>query len=248
MNGPGVTFWRVDTRELLAPDIGAPLGRSRGRVLELLRAADTPLTVADVARRCGLHPNTARFHLDALVAAGLAARDPGAEPGPRHAAPGRPAIGYRASADGAASPPPGERRYRLLAEMMTSLVAGLVDNPAATAERAGREWGGYLTEPPLPCRRPSAAEALTRLTGLLADLGFDPGVQPGETEQDRRLVLRECPFREVAREHQAVVCPLHLGVIRGALDRMRAPLAADRLEVVPEPGLCRLRLTIPECA
>ena len=251
MNGPGVTFWPVDTRELLAPDAGAPLGRSRGRVLELLRAADTPLTVADVAQRCGLHPNTARFHLDALVAAGLAARDPGAEPGPRHAAPGRPAIGYRASADGAASARPGERRYRLLAEMMTSLVAGLVDNPAATAERAGREWGGYLTEPPLPYRRPSAAEALSRLTGLLADLGFDPEAEPcesGETEQARRLVLRECPFREVAREHQTVVCPLHLGVIRGALDRMRAPLAADRLEVFPEPGLCRLRLTIPECA
>jgi len=248
MNGPGVTFWPVDTRELLAPDAGAPLGRSRGRVLELLRAADTPLTVADVAEHCGLHPNTARFHLDALVAAGLAARDPGAEPGPRHAAPGRPASGNRAAADGAASARPGERRYRLLAEMMTSLVADLADDPAATAERAGREWGGYLTESPLPGRRSSEAEALTRLTGLLADLGFDPEVQSGETEQARRLVLRECPFREVAREHQAVVCPLHLGVIRGALDRMRAPLAADRLEVFPEPGLCRLRLTIPECA
>jgi predicted ArsR family transcriptional regulator len=258
MNGSGVTFWLVDTRELLAPDIGAPLGRSRGRVLELLRTADTPLTVADVARRCGLHQNTARFHLDALVAAGLAARDPGLaarDPGPGpghgHAAPGRPAIGYRASADGAVSALPGERRYRLLAEMMTSLVAALADNPAATAERAGREWGGYLTEPPLPYRRPSAAEALSMLTGLLADLGFDPEAEPcesGETERARRLVLRECPFREVAREHQAVVCSLHLGVIRGALDRMRAPLAADRLEVFPEPGLCRVRLTIPECA
>jgi predicted ArsR family transcriptional regulator len=245
MNGPGVTFCPVDIRELLAPDIGAPLGRSRGRVLELLRTADSPLTVADVAKRCGLHPNTARFHLDALVAAGLAARAPGPGSGHRHAAPGRPAIGYRASADGAPSALPGERRYRLLAEMMTSLVASLADNPAAAAERAGREWGGYLAEPPLPYRRPSAAEALTRLTGLLADLGFDPEVQPGETERARRLVLRDCPFREVAREHQGVVCPLHMGVIRGALDRMRAPLAADRLEVFPEPGLCRVRLAIP---
>jgi hypothetical protein len=62
--------------------------------------------------------------------------------------------------------------------MLASLVAGLVDDPAATAERAGREWGGYLTKPPLPYQRPSAGEALTRLTGLLASLGFDPEVQP----------------------------------------------------------------------
>lgn len=51
------------------------------------------------------------------------------------------------------------------------------------------------------------------------------------------------PFREVAREHQAEVCSLHRGLIRGALDRMCPPLTADRLEVFPEPGLCRVHLT-----
>ncbi len=236
----------MDTRELLAPDIGVPLGRSRGRVLELLRDADGSLTAADVAQRRGLHPSTARFHLDALVEAGLATRDR------EHAhatTPGRPTVGYRAASGKQASAPSGERRYRLLAEMLASLVAGLVDNPATTAERVGRAWGGYLTEPPLPYQRPSTAEALARLSELLASLGFDPTVRPGETagetERARLAELHECPFREVAREHQAVVCSLHLGVIRGALDRMGAPLTADRLEVFPEPGLCRVHLTIP---
>ena len=81
----------MNARELLAPDAGAPLGRSRARVLELLREAAAPLGVQEVAERCGLHPNTARFHLDALVAAGLAIRDRGPRPNPGVRRLGRPA-------------------------------------------------------------------------------------------------------------------------------------------------------------
>jgi predicted ArsR family transcriptional regulator len=231
----------VGTRELLAPDAGALLGRSRGRVLELLRDAQAPLTAAGVARHCGLHPSTARFHLDALVESGLATRDPGNA----HAAPGRPPIGYRAAQVGTAGAASGQRRYRLLAEMLASLVAGLVDDPAVTAERAGREWGGYLTDPPAPYHRPSVADAMAELTELLASMGFDPEVQPGDTALARGVVLHECPFREVALEHKTVVCSLHLGVIRGALDRMRAPLDASRVDVFAEHGTCRVYLRTP---
>jgi len=140
----------MNARELLAPDAGAPLGRSRARVLELLREAAAPLGVQEVAERCGLHPNTARFHLDALVAAGLAIRDHGPRPNPGVRRLGRPAIGYRAAGGDGSGAPTGERRYRLLAEMLASMIAGLLPDPAASAEQAGREWGGYLAEQPLP--------------------------------------------------------------------------------------------------
>jgi len=237
----------MDPREILAPDAGVPLGRSRARVLELLREAAAPLGVQEVAERCGLHPNTARFHLDALVAAGLATRDRGPRPNPaagrpgqpgRPGRPGRPAIGYRAADS---DRPIGERRYRLLAEMLTSMIAGLLPDPAETAEQAGREWGSYLAEQPPPYRPPTAARALGDLTALLDDMGFDPEVAPPGTPP--RILLHECPFREVAGRHQAVVCSLHLGVIRGALTRMRAPLAASRLEPFANPGLCLVHLT-----
>jgi predicted ArsR family transcriptional regulator len=217
----------MDARELLAPDAGAPFGRSRGRVLELLREAAAPLGVQEVAERCGLHPNTARFHLDALVAAGLASRDRGPRQNPASGhtghpgRPGRPAIGYRAADGEGSGAPTGERRYRLLAEMLASMIAGLLPHPATTAEQAGREWGGYLT-------------------ALLADMGFDPEVAALGTRP--RMLLRECPFREVASRHQAVVCSLHLGVIRGALSRMRAPLTVGRLEPFAGPGLCLVHL------
>jgi predicted ArsR family transcriptional regulator len=61
-----------------------------------------------------------------------------------------------------------------------------------------------------------------------------------------RLCLRQCPFREVAQQHQDVVCALHLGLMQGALAQMRAPVTADRLEPFAEPGLCVAHLTARE--
>jgi hypothetical protein len=34
------------------------------------------------------------------------------------------------------------------------------------------------------------------------------------------------------------VCSLHLGLMQGALARMRAPVTADRLQPFAEPSLC----------
>ena len=65
----------MDTKQLLAPEDKSPLGRSRTDVLEVLRAADGPLGVQEVAQRTGLHSNTARFHLEALTEAGLRVPD-----------------------------------------------------------------------------------------------------------------------------------------------------------------------------
>ena len=61
-----------------------------------------------------------------------------------------------------------------------------------------------------------------------------------------QLRLRRCPFREVAENHQDVVCPLHLGLMQGALAQMRAPVTADRLEPFAEPSLCIAYLATPQ--
>ena len=224
----------MDAEQLLAPEDTSPLGRSRADVLDMLRTADGPLGVREVAQRMGLHPNTARFHLEALVEAGLATRET-----EERETPGRPRIGYRAVADG----PAGPRRYRLLAEMLTSLIAGTMPDPASGSEEAGREWGGYLTDQPPPYQRQTAAGAVDKLVGILADLGFSPQAAPGPGTGQFQLHLRQCPFREVAERHREVICSLHLGLMRGALDRMRAPVTADRLEPFVEPALCIATLT-----
>ena len=227
----------MDSEPVLAPEDASPLGRSRADVLDLLRAADGPLGVREVAQRMGLHPNTARFHLEALVEAGLAVRET-----EDRQTPGRPRIGYRAAADG----PGGRRRYRLLAEMLTSLIAGTMREPGKAAEEAGCEWGAYLTEPPPPYQRLSAAEAIAKLTAIMEELGFAPRAEVGADGGRYLLCLRQCPFREVAEHHQDVICSLHLGLMRGALARMRAPVTADRLDPFAEPSLCVARLTTRE--
>lgn len=222
----------MDTEQLLATEDTSPLGRSRADVLDVLRAEDGPLGVREVSQRTGLHPSTARFHLEALVEAGLAVRET-----EDRETPGRPRIGYRAATDG----PAGRRRYRLLAEMLASLIAGTMPEPSKAAEEAGREWGAYLTKQPPPYQRLTAQEAVAALTEIIEELGFAPQAEAGD-DGNYRLDLRQCPFREVARHHQDVICSLHLGLMRGALSRMRAPVTAERLEPFVEPSLCVARL------
>ena len=125
---------------------------------------------------------------------------------------------YQAADDGG---PGGGRRYRLLAEMLTSLIAGTMPDPGKAAVEAGREWGAYLTEQPPPYQRPGAGEAIEKLAAIMEELGFAP--QAVADGSQYRLCLHQCPFREVAQRHQDVVCSLHLGLMQGALAQMRAP-------------------------
>jgi predicted ArsR family transcriptional regulator len=223
----------MDPERLLMPEDVTPLGRSRANVLDMLQAADRPVDVREVAERIGLHPNTARFHLEALVEAGLAVRE--AED---RETPGRPRIGYRATSDG----PAGRRHYRLLAEMLASVITGTMPDPGAVAEQAGHAWGTYLTEQPPPYQRPTSAQAVAKLTATMEDLGFAPQAEAGPDGGTYQLRLRQCPFREVAQQHREVICGLHLGLMRGALELMRAPVTAEGLDPFVEPTLCVARL------
>ena len=93
-------------------------------------------------------------------------------------------------------------------------------------------------------QRPSTGEAIEWLTAIMEKLGFAP---QAEADGKRyRLCLRQCPFREVALDHQDVVCSLHIGLMQGALAQMRAPVTADRLEPFAEPSLCIAHLTARE--
>ncbi|WP_377269833.1 helix-turn-helix transcriptional regulator [Peterkaempfera sp. SMS 1(5)a] len=212
----------------------------RSAVLEALRAAPSPLGVAEVAERLAVHPNTARFHLDALVAEGAVDRIPGGQPGqPGQSGPGRPRARYAARAGMDRG---GMRGYRLLAEILVSrLAAGPGASDEATA--AGRAWGRYLVASPQPYRRTTPAEAVEALLALLAELGFAPDAGTAATGTPDRVRLRQCPFLELAEAHGPVVCPLHLGLMQGALDELRAPLAATRLEPFAEPDACLAHLT-----
>ena len=222
-------------QEVTRPDPadGPALGDSRARVLQVLQSSRTPMGVNEVATRMGLHPNTARFHLDGLVEQGLVERS-----SEERGVPGRPRALYSASAG---SRQAGRRSYRLLAQILTSYLASSTKQPEQAALTAGEEWGRFLGERPEPFRRVDAASATRQLVDTLNDIGFAP--EAVTERRQRKILLHHCPFREAAEQHQSVVCTVHLGLMRGVLEELDAPLEASRLEPFVEPGLCVAHFT-----
>jgi predicted ArsR family transcriptional regulator len=199
-------------------------------VLRVLRAADSAMNIVAIAETLDVHPNTVRFHLDTLVSTGRVE-----QVAPDRKGPGRPALMFRATRR---MDPGGPRHYQLLAEI---LVAGLAGDRDADAKAlaAGREWGLQLKPPPpTTAGKPDTDESIEHLVDLLDELGFAP-----EHRGDEQLGLRHCPFLELAESQKAIICPIHLGLMQGALEAWEAPVTADRLEAFVEPDLCLVHLT-----
>lgn len=190
-----------------------PTSRARTEVLAALRAQPGPVTPAALAEATGLHPNTAREHLDGLVLDGLARR--------RRAAPqgrGRPAWRYSATTADLAE-------YAGLAAALAEVVARTSADPWADAVAAGTAWGRDLGRG-------------DEVVDLLADLRFAP-----EPDDDGRTVrLTRCPLLETARRHPQVVCGVHLGLVRGALEAAGQDPEGTELRPFAEPGACVLAL------
>lgn len=221
------TMTRMDRRQR-GDDSARGLGPTRTRVLALLQDSGTPLTAAAAATQLGLHVNSVRFHLDALVADGLASRER-----EERSTPGRPKVLYSTAVD---APPVAHRSYRLLAEMLTTFIADAVPEPAVAAERIGREWGRFLAPSRAPFDRLVERDALDAVIDTLDGAGFDSHVVEHADGLD--LHVSHCPFLEVAEQHHDVVCSVHLGLMRGILEEGGGTLSATSLEPLVEPSLC----------
>jgi predicted ArsR family transcriptional regulator len=212
---------------------GRPMSESRVRLLETLEGQPEPATLAALAAATGLHPNTLRQHLEALERQGLVVRTRAAARGR-----GRPAWLYEAvSAAG-----PGESEYAGLAAALAAAIDRSSSSPRADAEAAGEEWGRELardrSRPPLP----GAAAARRQVVALLSDVGFAP-----ETDRShRRVRLTRCPLLEAAHKHPDIVCGVHVGLVRGALEEYGAAPTGVQLQPFAEPGACRLGMHLPD--
>lgn len=214
---------------LLSDPPSPRLGSRRQIVLHSLRQSPEALGVADVAALTGLHPNTARFHLDALTEDGLAVRTI-----ETRASPGRPRVLYVARAEAM-----DQRSYGLLAEMLAGLAATAGDVREA-ALATGRSWGRQLID-----RRSShgvleAALAVDALCRVFVDIGFQP--EASTDGEMTSLTLAHCPFREVAARHPEVVCGVHLGIMQGVLDELGGAVVAESLDPFVTPRLCVARV------
>lgn len=205
---------------------------SRHRVLLALRRSRQARGVLELAGDVGLHPNTVRFHLDRLERHGLVRREV-----EHQNAPGRPPLRFTAAPAQEAG---GERRdFQGLAQLLAGLLDERVPGASQLSEQAGRVWAQQLVE---PRRRPApdVTEALELLLSALTGVGFDPQIV--STGRETTVLQRRCPFLEVAREHRDVVCSVQLGLIRGLLERLGAPVEVVRLVPFAGPWGCLVHL------
>ena len=79
---------------------------------------------------------------------------------------------------------------------------------------------------------PSPRNAHTCMT-LFTQMGFDPTTARGH---GNRINLRSCQFRELAEAHPAVVCTLHLGLLRELVERRSAGTLNATLHRSCTPG------------
>ncbi|MER6562251.1 helix-turn-helix domain-containing protein [Streptomyces sp. NPDC001027] len=217
-----------DPKEVRDADVSAIAALdepTRRRLYDHVVRQPGPVGRDEAAAALGLARQTAAFHLDRLADESLLdvvyeRRSGRAGPGA-----GRPAKLYRRSAKQIAVSLP-DRRY----ELAGRLLAQAVEESAATGEpvqqalqRKAEELGTHLGEPD------GAA-----LFDVLERYGFEPDREEGA------IVLGNCPFHALARDHTQTVCGMNLhllcGVLRGLGER------GYEARLAPSPGRCCVRL------
>jgi predicted ArsR family transcriptional regulator len=202
-------------------------------MLEVLSERSEPISIQGLATVTGLHVNTLREHLDALVDTGLVRRERAPAAGR-----GRPAWLYSAVPDD--EPPGGVAEYAGLASALAEVIEQSSSSSRQDAIDAGRRWGRHLATE----RKPGGAREANprrRVVQLLGGLGFAP--QPDA--RDAVVRLTRCPLLEAASRHPEIVCGVHLGIVRGALEVYGGETEGADLLAFSEPGACRLELMSP---
>lgn len=217
----------------------------RRQIVDLLAslpddALATGLSAAEIGERMAIHPTTARFHLDQLEANALV------ESHFVKAGVGRPRKLYRTPTrplplDGGAAM---QKLTRLLTETWPE--AG---SPALTPEQAGHRWALRHVAASRDGTEEQARTPGTWLgkVGLAVDGLHDWGYQPDLRTEDQgrtvELVLAGCPFMGLAKDRPEVVCGVHRGLIRGALEALGEPDAEVALHPFVEPRVCHARIS-----
>ena len=214
---------------LTPEEAGALAHPSRRGIAENLGAADGGLTVAELAGRVGLHPNAVRQHLDVLQRAGVVVAAPSPPTGRR----GRPSAVYALAAPHAVAAVGHRELVRLLLEFVRRMRTTEDD-----IEAFGWDQGPRLM----------AGEDIAALVASFAGLGFAP--EEVTSEGDRRagamdVRLRSCPFKDaVLAEGGHLICALHRGLTRGALERIDADAELAVFEPQdPVTAGCRVLVT-----
>ena len=199
------------------------------------------MTAAELGSGLGLHPTTIRFHVDQLLEAGVleaySAREGGV---------GRPSKRYvlrevPLGVSAAEAAPAAQQPFALLAGVLASALSVDEVGPL-TPQQAGARWARRRAADHLPGGEDESPEAkVGEVIELLSEWGYVPETEVGR-DGAVEITLRDCPFGELARTHPDVVCGLHRGLLRGALDAVGEQAARVSLQPFVRPGRCIARL------
>jgi predicted ArsR family transcriptional regulator len=209
--------------------IGALAEPARRALYAYVCSQPGPVSREQAAEQTGLALHSVRFHLDRLVEEDLLDVEFRRLSGRSGPGAGRPAKLYRRSdRQLSVSMPP--RRYDLAGDVLAEAVDRSVreglpvgDAVHAAALAHGRRLGADAQADP-------DASAQERTARVLAGCGYEPRVV-GEA-----VVLANCPFDRLARDHTELVCGLNLALVEGVLQG----LGCSTLQAVldPQPGQC----------
>jgi predicted ArsR family transcriptional regulator len=203
---------------------------TRFRLYRYLGLAGRAVSVRELSQRLSLHPNTLRPHLRRLEEAGLVARELR-----RVSTVGRPQTLYSVAA------PAGDEGggYRLLAEILAGAVSGTRGLPRART--LAEEWGRYLVAQggPKPGVRLPRGRNVAILQEAMARAGFQPRFRR-QGKDTIEVLLRACPFRELAEDHREVACTLHRGLLEGMVASLKPPLTLKEFRPFAERSVCRV--------
>lgn len=192
-------------------------------------------TAKEIAEHLGVHVTTARFHLDQLVSAGIV------DTRSVRSGVGRPHKVY-AIRPGSLRTASTDQSYRHLTELLADTLAA-EDHP--TPEQAGQSWARAKTAeqvgPIIPPPARTSGQWLGKVGQIIDALyewGYTPEIALAADGRTARVTLRACPFIELAHKHPDIVCGVHRGLIRGALEALGEDDAEIGLEPFIGPTTC----------
>jgi predicted ArsR family transcriptional regulator len=200
-------------------------------------AQPDPVSRDQAAAGVALARHTAKFHLDKLVEDGLLDTEFRRLTGRSGPGAGRPTKLYRRS-DRQVSVTLPQRHYDLAGQILADAVETAVrdDLPILDAvQRAAATAGHRLGVADEARGDGSAVDALEGVAAALAAHGYEPHVQ-GST-----IVLANCPFHALAREHTDLVCGMNLHLITALTEELGHHDVHPTLQ--PAADRCCVRLT-----
>lgn len=197
---------------------------ARRALYDYVVSQDHPVSRDDAADALRLKRPTAAFHLERLAEAGLLDVSFARLTGRSGPGAGRPAKLYaRASREIEISLPP--RHYDLAGQLLAA---------AIEASERSRQPVSETVKPIAQAVGARAAHGGADLGEVLSRAGYEP-----QTTDDGDIVLANCPFHSLARQHTELVCGMNLHLLRGVLDELGT---GGEAVLDPAPDRCCVRL------